>query len=91
MGLKPFIPQGEAPGSEFPPNCGALCQRRGLWSDWVPSSPTCIDVGLLSLAPCVGVSQPLSRFFSEQVVPSVAVDSLCSWEEVSSDPLMSLS
>ena len=26
MEFKPFIPQGEAPGFEFPPGCALLCQ-----------------------------------------------------------------
>lgn len=49
-------------------------------------TPASFDVHLLSFASCVGVTQPVLRlfFFSEEVLPYVAVHSVCSWEEVRS-------
>ena len=42
------------------------------------------NVGFFSFAQCVVVAQPTFRFFSEEVVPHLAVDSVCTWEDVSS-------
>lgn len=51
------------------------------------ASPTHFDMDLLSFTQCIGVSQPVFRVcfcFSEKVVPYVAVDLVCLWEDVSS-------
>ena len=69
--FKPFAPQGEALGFEVPLDCASLAWG-GLWGqDCALASPICFDVG--EVAPLV------VRFIS-----SVAIDSACLWEEVSS-------
>ena len=58
------------------------CARDGVYG--VPASPTCFNVVFSLFARCVVVIQPAFRFFKEEIVPYVAVDSVCPWEEVSS-------
>lgn len=40
-----FAPQGEDQVCEFPPDCGSLCWRLGLWRDCISASPSHFDVG----------------------------------------------
>lgn len=58
----------------------------GLWLGCVPAPPTCFDVGLLSFAQCLGVTQTAFSFFSEEVVPYVAADSVCQGRWWAQDP-----
>lgn len=80
-----FAPQGEDQVCEFPPDCGSLCWRLGLWRDCISASPSHFDVGFFfSPFPCVGVTQLVLGLFSEQIFPYVTADLACSCEEVSS-------
>lgn len=43
VGFEPFFtPQGEAPGSEFPPNYGTLCQC-GVYGETVSQPPRSLE------------------------------------------------
>ena len=42
------------------------------------------SVAFFSFPTCAGVAQLVFRPFSEEIVPRVAVDLVCPWEEVSS-------
>ena len=63
-----------------------LCQEWGLWQDCVIVSPTrfSVLVYFFSICSICRVIQLVSGFLSEGIVLCVAVDSLHSWEEVSS-------
>lgn len=50
VGFKPFAPQGEAPGFEFPSDCGSSGQGWSLQQDCVSASPTHFDMGFFSIA-----------------------------------------
>ena len=55
------------PGSELPANCGSL--RLGwIHGETVPAFPTPFRGVSLSFAPCEGVSSPVFRSFSEDIV-----------------------
>ena len=58
----------------------ALCQGWGFWQECVPAFPTCFDVGICSLAQCVGVTQPVSGFLSEGVASCITTSFVCPWE-----------
>lgn len=46
--------------------------------------PTYWDIDFISIIWCIGITRPVFRlFFLEDVIPYAAVDSVCSWEEVS--------
>lgn len=86
VGFKSFAHQRETSGLEFPPDCGLLYWGWSLWQDCVPASADS-EVGLFPLTYSLRVTQaafslgpPLPP---EEVVPYLAADSLCQWEEVS--------
>lgn len=64
VGFKPFCPQGEGPGFEFLPHCGSLHQGWSLFLNCVLASLTLFNVGFLSFAECVEVTQLVFRFFA---------------------------
>ena len=85
VGHKLFPPQGEAPYCEISPNCGSLCQAMGgggFWQDCVSVSPTIFRRSFIACYE--GAIQLVLRSFSEGIIPHVAVDFLCPWEEMSS-------
>lgn len=55
----------------FPPNGKVLCQEWDLWPERVTAFPTHLDVS--SVTCCVGVSQLVSEFPSEEIYLCVAV------------------
>lgn len=64
--------------------CGLLYRGRGFRQDHVSASYTHFDVCLLSPV----VEKVVCLFFnsfSAGIIPYVAVDFICSWEEVSSE------
>lgn len=71
-GVGHFTPQIEP---EFPPGSGLQGCLWGLWWDCVPASPT------RSFAACGVVTQPDLRFSKEEIVPHVAAELVCLWEE----------
>lgn len=82
VGWEPFAPGGAAPGSELQ---DGEPRGEGVWQDRVPASVACLPARRLYLAPFRGVRlSPIFKFFSEEVAPYVAVDSVCFWEVVSS-------
>lgn len=72
---KPFAPQWEAPGYEFPPAQGSPRLGPGFMTDW-PSLSFRFQVGLLSSAQRGESFSQFLCFFLEEAVPCVAVDSL---------------
>lgn len=62
VGFEAFAPQGAAPGFEFPPDSRhAGC---GVYGEIVfPAPPTRFHAGLLLLAQCTEILQPVFRFF----------------------------
>lgn len=72
VGFEPSVPQGEALGLEFPPECGPLSLRWDLWWDCVPVSSTHFHVGLLSFAWYVELGSFQSFFFLEEVIAYLA-------------------
>ena len=84
FGVEPFAPQREAVGFEFPPVVGH--HTGGEIDSKIVSQPlqpilmwcsSCLPGAELSLSQSLG-------FFKEEIIPYVAVDSVCPWEEVSS-------
>lgn len=65
------------------PNCGSLCWGWGLGWGCVPFSPLCLDVGFSLGVQCVAVSQIVSGFLSQGIVPLIAVNSVSLWGKVS--------
>ena len=81
---KPFTPQGDAQGFEFPPDCGSLQPRVGFMARLCLSPSYWFGCGFVVLcSPQVGVAQVDSGFHLEGIVPFVAIDS-CLSEELSS-------
>lgn len=84
MGFKPFALQGEALRFEFPPTCESLCHSELYGRTASQPLLLALDVGFF-FALCEGFPQLVFRFFSEEMVPYVAVHLGCPWEEVSSE------
>ena len=66
----------------FLPIVGHHAVGWSLWPDCVLVCPTHFDVGFFSSAQCEGVTQLLFGFLPMEIVPYVAVDSVCLWEEM---------
>lgn len=77
VGFKCFTPQGADPSFKFPPKCAFLLLGWGLWQDCVSASSTHFSVVFYSFSWCVVITQPDFTFFREEIIPYVAVDSLC--------------
>lgn len=63
-------------------------RNSGFWVPsplWVaaPAFPTCFNAVSLLFTRCEGVTPPVFRFFSEEIVPYIAINSVCLWQEVS--------
>ena len=63
----------------------------GLWRESVSAFHVHFCVGIFSFTQYVGVTQPVSGFLSEGIVPSVVVHLVCPWEERCSKALPSWS
>lgn len=78
----------EEPGNcEFPPGCVLVCcyAKYGVYGENVLLSlffP--FQCGYFLVCCSVGVTQLVSEFHGEEIIPYAAVDSMCSWEEMSS-------
>lgn len=83
-GSKPFTPQGEVGSCEFSSNCMSLFWGLGLWQDCFSASPSHLSMGVFSFVWCIWVTQLVSGFLSEGIIPYLAVDSVCPWQDVSS-------
>lgn len=68
--------------SESPPGWGSPCQN-GLTGKWCLDL-CCLSVAFLSLAHVTVLLHEFSGLFSEEIVPCVALDSVCTWEDVGS-------
>lgn len=81
---KPCTPLGEVESWRFCPDSLALCWGQGLWGTCVLAFPNCFNVGIFPFTPCVGVTQLIYEFLSEEISPLVAVHSVHLWMEGSS-------
>lgn len=65
-----------------------LCVAVNGWvlqQDCVSASLNIFDVGFISIAQCVGVTQQVSGCLSERIVSYADIDAVCPWAEVSSE------
>ena len=84
VGSKLFTPQGEAESWEFAADFVVLCWGWGLWKEGVLAFPSCFDVHIFSFGICVGVTQLVSGFCSQEIASCVAVHLMGLWEQGSS-------
>ena len=84
VGSKLFNPQGEAGSFEFPSDCMSPCWG-GVYDETVSQPLLPISVWVFFLfAWYLGVTQLVSGFLSEGIIPYVSLDLVCLWEEGSS-------